>query len=537
MKKCKYIFITGGVVSSLGKGISCASLGYLLKARGLNVSIMKLDPYLNVDPGTMSPYQHGEVYVTDDGAETDLDLGHYERFLDQNMSRLNNATTGQIYDETLKEERKGVFLGATIQVIPHITDKIKKKIRKVNHKKDLDVIIVEIGGTVGDIESLPFLEAIRQFGLDEERGNTLYVHLTLVPFISGGDELKTKPTQHSVMRLREIGIQPDFLLCRSDRTLPKAVKDKIALFCNVRPEAVIEAIDVPTIYEVPLIFSRQKFDVLVAEHFGFNGKKANLTTWKRLIQRFKSIDNNMTIAICGKYVALPDAYKSIIESFVHSGIENDVKVNLKWINTEEITKGTEKKHLSDVSGILVPGGFGERGIDGKLLTVKYARENKIPFLGICLGLQCAVIEFAKNVVGWDDAHSAEFEPETTYPVIDIMEDQKKVTQKGGTMRLGAYDCRIRKGTKAHKAYQSEIISERHRHRFEVNNQYIDVLIENGMLVSGLSPNGKLVEMIELENHPWFVGCQFHPELKSRATRAHPLFREFVKASLLFKNTK
>ncbi len=537
MNKCKYIFVTGGVVSSLGKGISCASLGYLLKARGLNVSIMKLDPYLNVDPGTMSPYQHGEVYVTDDGAETDLDLGHYERFLDQNMSRLNNATTGQIYDETIRDERKGVFLGATIQVIPHITDKIKKRIRKVNQKKDLDLIIVEIGGTVGDIESLPFLEAIRQFGLDEERGNTLYVHLTLVPFITGGDELKTKPTQHSVMRLREIGIQPDILLCRSDRTLPKAVKDKIALFCNVRPEAVIEAIDVPTIYEVPLIFARQKFDVLVAEHFGFNSKKANLTTWKRLIQRFKSIENEMTIAICGKYVALPDAYKSIIESFVHAGIENDVRVNLKWINTEEITEGTEKKYLSDISGILVPGGFGERGIDGKLLTVKYARENNIPFLGICLGLQCAIIEFARNVVGWIDAHSAEFEPETAYPVIDIMEDQKKVTQKGGTMRLGAYDCRLRKGTKAYKAYRSEMISERHRHRFEVNNQYRDVLLEKGMIFSGLSPNEKLVEMIELDNHPWFVGCQFHPELKSRATRAHPLFREFVKASLLFKNTK
>jgi len=537
MKKCKYIFITGGVVSSLGKGISCASLGYLLKARGLNVSILKLDPYLNVDPGTMSPFQHGEVYVTDDGAETDLDLGHYERFLDQNMSRLNNATTGQIYDETLREERKGVFLGATIQVIPHITDKIKKRIRSVNQNKDLDVIIVEIGGTVGDIESLPFLEAIRQFGLDEGKDHTIFVHLTLVPFISGGDELKTKPTQHSVMRLREIGIQPDVLLCRSDRSLPKAVRDKIALFCNVPAEAVIEAIDVPTIYEVPLVFARQKFDTLVATHFGFNGKKANLAAWERLIERFKSIRQEISIAICGKYVTLPDAYKSIMESFVHAGIENDVKVNLIWVNTEEIQKGNERKHLKDVAGILVPGGFGERGIEGKLLTVKYAREKGVPFFGICLGLQCAVIEFSRNVLGWSDSHSSEFEPDTSHPVIDIMEDQKKVTEKGGTMRLGAYECLVKKGTKAFRAYHSEHISERHRHRYEVNNRYRDTLVKNGMVVSGLSPDRNLVEMVELRNHPWFVGCQFHPELKSRAMRAHPLFRDFVKAALKFEKER
>ena len=533
MKKCKYIFITGGVVSSLGKGISCASLGYLLKARGLNVSILKLDPYLNVDPGTMSPFQHGEVYVTDDGAETDLDLGHYERFLDQNMSKLNNATTGQIYDETLREERKGVFLGATIQVIPHITDKIKKRIRSVNQNKDLDVVIVEIGGTVGDIESLPFLEAIRQFGLDEGRDHTIFVHLTLVPFISGGDELKTKPTQHSVMRLREIGIQPDILLCRSDRSLPKPVRDKIALFCNVPAEAVIEAVDVPTIYEVPLVFARQKFDTLVASHFGFNGKKADLGAWERLIERFKSIRQEISIAICGKYVTLPDAYKSIMESFVHAGIENDVKVNLIWVNTEEIRKGNERKHLKDVAGILVPGGFGERGIEGKLLTVKYAREKGVPFFGICLGLQCAVIEFSRNVLGWSDSHSSEFEPHTSHPVIDIMEDQKKVTEKGGTMRLGAYDCLVKKGTKAFRAYHSEHISERHRHRYEVNNRYRDALVKKGMVVSGLSPDRNLVEMVELRNHPWFVGCQFHPELKSRAMHAHPLFREFVKAALKF----
>jgi CTP synthase len=533
MQKCKYIFVTGGVVSSLGKGISCASLGYLLKARGLKVSIMKLDPYLNVDPGTMSPYQHGEVYVTDDGAETDLDLGHYERFLDQNMSHVNNATTGQIYHHVLKQERKGFFLGSTIQVIPHITDEIKNRIKMVNGKGDLDVVIIEIGGTVGDIESLPFLEAIRQFGLEEGKANTMTVHLTLVPFISGGDELKTKPTQHSVMRLREIGIQPDVLLCRSDRTLPESVKDKIALFCNVPVEAVIEAIDVPTIYEVPLLFARQKFDHIVAEHFGFDGKEADIDIWKKFIKRFKSIHKEITIAICGKYVSLPDAYKSIMESFVHAGIENDVKVKLKWVNTEEIIPGTEKDHLSDVSGILVPGGFGERGIEGKLNTVNYARTKGIPFLGICLGLQCAVIEFARNVVGWKEAHSAEFDSDTPYPVIDIMEEQKKVTQKGGTMRLGSYDCKLIKNTKSYEAYGSDLISERHRHRYEVNNMYRDKIVEEGMVISGISPDGKLVEMIELPDHPWFVGCQFHPELKSRATRAHPLFREFVKASLEF----
>jgi len=533
MNNGKYIFITGGVVSSLGKGISCASLGYLLKARGLSVSIMKLDPYLNVDPGTMSPYQHGEVYVTDDGAETDLDLGHYERFLDQSMSRENNATTGQIYHHVLKQEREGFFLGSTIQIIPHITDEIKSRIKMVNRDGNFDVVIVEIGGTVGDIESLPFLEAIRQFGLDEGRSNTLYVHLTLVPFISGGDELKTKPTQHSVMRLREIGIQPDMLLCRSDRTLPKSVKDKIALFCNVPSEAVIEAIDVPTIYEVPLLFARQKFDTIVANHFEFVGEEADLKKWKKFIRRFKSISQEITIAICGKYVSLPDAYKSIIESFVHAGIENDVNVKLKWVNTEKIVPGTENDYLRDVSGILVPGGFGERGIEGKLTTVKYARTNNIPFFGICLGLQCAVIEFARNVVGWKDAHSAEFEPSTPYPVIHIMEEQKHVTQKGGTMRLGAYDCKLIKKTRSYKAYKLDLISERHRHRFEVNNEYRDKLEENGMVVSGISPDGSLVEMIELPEHPWFVSCQFHPELKSRATRAHPLFREFVKASLEF----
>ena len=534
MKRCRYIFLTGGVVSSLGKGISCASLGFLLKARGLKVTMLKLDPYLNVDPGTMSPYQHGEVYVTEDGAETDLDLGHYERFLDQNMGKVNNATTGQIYHEVIEKERRGDFLGSTIQVIPHITDEIKRRIRMVNQDNGFDVVIVEIGGTVGDIESEPFLEAIRQFGLEEGRENTLYVHLTLVPFISSVDELKTKPTQHSVMTLREIGIQPDILLCRSDRSLPNAVKEKIALFCNVRKNAVIEAVDVPTIYEIPLIFARQGFDQLVADHFQINGAAPDLGHWQNIIDQFKTQKKELTIAICGKYVTLPDAYKSIIEAFVHSGFENNVRVKLKWVNTEMISTANAGEYLSDVAGILVPGGFGDRGIEGKLNTVRYAREKKIPFLGICLGLQCAVIEFARNVVGLQEANSVEFNPQTPHPVIDIMEIQKSVTRKGGTMRLGAYECKIKANTRAYAAYKCLMVSERHRHRFEVNNTYRDQLEKHGMVICGTAPDNSLVEMIEIPDHPWFVTCQFHPELKSRAMRAHPLFREFVRAAMEYK---
>jgi CTP synthase len=531
MKRCRYVFITGGVVSSLGKGISCASLGFLLKARGVKVTILKLDPYLNVDPGTMSPYQHGEVYVTEDGAEADLDLGHYERFLDQNMGRVNNATTGQIYYEIIERERRGDFLGSTVQVIPHITDEIKRRIKMVNQDNGYEVVIVEIGGTVGDIESLPFLEAIRQLGLEEGRENTLYVHLTLIPFIAGVDELKTKPTQHSVMRLREIGIQPDILLCRSDRSLPPGVKEKIALFCNVHKNAVIEAIDVPTIYEVPLIFARQGFDQLVADHFKINGAAPDLQHWQDIIEQFKNQQKTITIAICGKYVTLPDAYKSIIEAFVHAGFENNVRVKLKWVNTEKITTGNAGEYLADVAGILVPGGFGDRGIEGKLNTVRYARENKIPFFGICLGLQCAVIEFARNVVGWADANSSEFNSQTTHPVIDIMHDQKSISRKGGTMRLGAYDCKLKIKSKAHDAYRCNMVSERHRHRFEVNNTYREILEKHGLLVSGTAPDDSLVEMIEYPDHPWFITCQFHPELKSRAMKAHPLFREFVGAAM------
>jgi CTP synthase len=525
--------MTGGVVSSLGKGISCASIGLLMKSRGLKVSILKLDPYLNVDPGTMSPYQHGEVYVTEDGAETDLDLGHYERFLDQNMSSLNNATTGQIYYEVIMRERRGDFLGSTIQVIPHITDEIKRRIKLVNKDGNLDIVIVEIGGTVGDIESLPFLEAIRQFGLEHGREQTFYAHLTFVPFVSGADELKTKPTQHSVMRLREIGIQPDVLVCRCDRSLPDSVKEKIALFCNVKKEAVIEAPDVDTIYEVPLVFARQGLDRLIANHFTIHNNNPDLNMWRNIITNFKNNKKEITIAICGKYVTLPDAYKSIMESFVHAGFENNVKVNLKWVNTEKVKPNHEARFLDDVAGILVPGGFGERGIAGKLNTIKYAREQKIPYFGICLGLQCAVIEFARNVVGWKEANSFEFDPNTKYPVINIMEDQKRVKQKGGTMRLGAYECLIQKGTKAHEAYGKYLISERHRHRFEVNNEYRKELVEQGLVISGTAPDNSLVEIIEIENHPWFLSCQFHPELKSRAMRAHPLFRDFVKAAAAY----
>ena len=533
MSKCKYIFITGGVVSSLGKGIACASLGLLLKQRGLKVSILKLDPYINVDPGTMSPYQHGEVYVTDDGSETDLDLGHYERFLDINMSKVNNATTGQIYYTVINKERKGEFLGATVQVIPHITDEIKLRIRLVNKNKNFDVVIVEIGGTVGDIESLPFMEAIRQFSIEEGSRNVLFIHLTLVPHIESANELKTKPTQHSVMRLREIGIQPDMLLCRTDRELSESVKQKLALFCNVKASNVIEARDVSLIYEVPLLYAQEGFDKLVTNHFKLKTKELDLTQWQKTVNKHKHTKNEITIALCGKYVKLPDAYKSIIESFIHAGIENNVHVNLKWINTEKIIDGEELNHLGDISGILVPGGFGERGIEGKLRTIKFARENKIPFFGICLGLQCAVIEFARNVIGWKDANSLEFNKKTSYPVIAFMEDQLKVTQKGGTMRLGSYKCVLKKNTKAYHAYKESEIEERHRHRFEVNNEYRSKLEKGGLVISGTSPDKSLVEMIEIIDHPWFVGCQFHPELKSRATRAHPLFREFIKASLKY----
>ncbi len=527
----RFIFVTGGVVSSLGKGIACASIGFLLSARGLKVTIMKMDPYINVDPGTMSPYQHGEVYVTDDGAETDLDLGHYERFISENMSQMNNVTTGQIYNTVISKERRGDYLGATVQVIPHITDEIKQRIIVLAKETNADVVIVEVGGTVGDIESLPFLESIRQLCLETNPENTLTIHLTLVPFIESAGEPKTKPTQHSVMRLREIGIQPDFLLCRTDRHLNKPLKEKIALFCNVHAEHVIEAIDVSTIYEVPLRFAEQQLDDQVIQKLKLDTKAANLKNLYSIVQKIVNPEKKIKIAICGKYVKLKDAYKSIIEAFVHAGVSNNARVILKWVDSEELDSNGPEQYFSDVFGILVPGGFGERGIEGKLKAIQYARENHIPFFGICLGLQCAVIEFARYVCQLKDANSIEFNPETPHPVIHIMESQKNIKDMGGTMRLGAYACILKEKTKAYKAYKSSYISERHRHRYEVNNEYRRTLQEKGMILSGLSPDGNLVEMIELEKHPFFVGCQFHPELKSRIMEPHPLFVHFVKASI------
>lgn len=533
MNRTKYIFFTGGVVSSLGKGIACSSLGLLLKQRGFSVTILKLDPYINVDPGTMSPYQHGEVYVTDDGAETDLDLGHYERFLNINMARFNNATAGQIYYEVIQKERRGDYLGATVQVIPHVTDVIMEKIRNVVEKTNSEIVIVEIGGTVGDIESLPFLEAIRQFRLNNEPEDTLVVHLTLVPFVAAANELKTKPTQHSVMRLREIGLQPDMLLCRTDRPLPEGVKKKIGLFCNVTSNAVIDALDVKTIYEVPLQYADVGFDELVLNKLHLEKKSLDIKAWRDKIERYIKVERQITIAICGKYVELQDAYKSIIASFLHAGIENDVRVNLKWVNTSLIKDGNAVEFLSDVCGVLVPGGFGERGIEGKLAAIRYARENQIPFFGICLGMQCAVIEYTRNVLGRKDANSTEFDPNTTHPVIHLMDAQKKVEGMGGTMRLGSYPCKLRSGTRSFKAYGLPEIYERHRHRYEFNNCYRMELEEAGMVISGLSPDELLVEMIELRDHPWFVGCQFHPELKSRVMNTHPLFRDFVASALQY----
>jgi len=537
MADTRYIFFTGGVVSSLGKGIACSSLGLLLKSRGYSVTILKLDPYINVDPGTMSPYQHGEVYVTDDGAETDLDLGNYERFLNIDMARINNATSGQIYHEVITKERDGEYLGATVQVIPHITDAIMEKVTTVGTKTNSDIVIVEIGGTVGDIESLPFLEAIRQFRLNTAQKNTMVIHLTLVPFIPGAKELKTKPTQHAVMRLREIGLQPDALLCRSDRHIPEAVRRKIALFCNVSADAVIEARDVETIYQVPLEYASGKFDELVLDRLSLEKKTLNISSWKTKIERYNKVDQEIDIAICGKYVQLHDAYMSIMAAFMHSGMENDVKVNLKWVNSEKLINADLDRVFKNISGILVPGGFGERGIEGKLEAIRHARENKIPFFGICLGMQCAVAEFARNVLGRAGANSTEFDPDTKHPVIHLMETQRHVKRKGGTMRLGSCPCKINPQSKAFESYGVLEIDERHRHRYEFNNSYRMELEDAGMVVSGISPDGNLVEMIELKDHPWFVGCQFHPELKSRVAKAHPLFREFTAAALRYAGTK
>lgn len=526
----KYIFVTGGVVSSLGKGIASASIGLLLKSRGLRVTIQKFDPYLNVDPGTMNPFQHGEVYVTDDGAETDLDLGHYERFLDITTSRRNNSTTGQIYHEVISKERRGDYLGATVQVIPHITDEIKRRFEGLGQTGDYDVVITEVGGTVGDIESLPFLEAMRQFMFKLGRTNAMAIHVTLVPFIGSAGEIKTKPTQHSVKALLELGIQPDMLICRSDRPLSHEVREKIALFTNVEPERVIDGRDVETIYEVPLIYAEQEVDEIVLEKLDLTCPRPNLREWKKFVDRVKNPAGKIMIGICGKYTDHKDAYKSISESFVHAEAANNVEVELRWIRAEDIEREGPERHLTGVSGLLVAPGFGERGIEGKIRAVEYVRTHKIPFFGICLGLQCAVIEYARNVCGLEHANSTEFK-QTDQNVIDLMLEQKKVKEYGGTMRLGSFPCRLEKGTKAHKAYRADLIHERHRHRYEVNDAFKAQLASRGMIFSGICPDNGLVEMIELPDHPWYVGGQFHPELKSRATNAHPLFRDFVKASL------
>ncbi len=535
-KNVKYIFITGGVVSSLGKGITGASLGLLLKQRGYSVTIQKFDPYLNVDPGTMSPFQHGEVYVTDDGSETDLDLGHYERFLDVSMTKDNNTTTGQVYHEVISKERRGDYLGATVQVIPHITNEIKRRMRLLENQNKYDFIITEIGGTVGDIESLPFMESIRQLTHDLGKKNAISIHVTLVPYIPAAGEMKTKPTQHSVKELLSLGIQPDILVCRSEKPLSREIRQKIASFCNVSTHAVISAYDAPTIYEVPLILNEQSMDQLVLKKLKLPDMHVDLDNWKKFVNQVINPTGEVTIGICGKYTEVQDAYKSISEAFIHAGAENNIKVNVKYFSAENLEDFGAEKYLADVDGLLVPGGFGERGIEGKISAIKYARENNLPFFGICLGMQCAVIEYARNVCGIKNANSSEFVNNRS-SVIDLMPEQKKIKTKGATMRLGAYPCKISKNTLAKRAYKREKISERHRHRYEVNNKFREQLSEKGFLFSGVSPDDKLVEIIELENHSWFLGCQFHPELKSRATKAHPLFRDFVAAAVEFSKLK
>ena len=533
----KYVFVTGGVVSGLGKGITAASLGRLLKNRGYKVANQKFDPYINVDPGTMSPYEHGEVFVTEDGAETDLDLGHYERFTDENLSKNSSVTTGRIYQEVIEKERKGDYLGKTVQVIPHITNAIKNKVYSLG-KNDVDVVITEIGGTVGDIESLPFLEAIRQVGLENKPEDVIYIHVTLLPYISGSNELKSKPTQHSVKELQSIGIKPDILVCRTEILITASIRNKIALFCNVRPENVIANLTASNLYEVPLMLEKEGLAVEVCKHLELDKVEANNEKWAEMIKHFKEVDSKykkqeekkVNIAIVGKYVKLEDSYLSVIESVKHAGYKNGVGVNIKLIDSEKITSQNVEEILKDFDGVIVPGGFGNRGIEGKIETIKYVRENKIPFLGICLGMQMAVIEFARNVLKYNDANSVEFDENTAHPVIHIMENQKNITKKGGTMRLGAYPCVLKQGSYARKIYGEEKISERHRHRYEFNNDYREEIEKAGLKISGTSPNGNLVEIVELEeeNHPFFVAGQFHPEFKSRPDRPSPLFVELVK---------
>lgn len=530
MKKSKFIFVTGGVVSSLGKGITAASLGRLLKNRGLKVTLQKFDPYLNVDPGTMSPYQHGEVFVTEDGAETDLDLGHYERFIDESLSQNSNVTTGRIYHSVISKERRGDYLGGTVQVIPHITSEIKEKIKDAA-RDDVDIVITEIGGTVGDIESLPFLEAIRQMKYDAGANNVLFIHVTLVPFLGKAGELKTKPTQHSVKELRSIGIQPDLIVCRSEKKIPSELKRKIGLFCNVEEEAVIENLDADTLYEVPLLLYKEGLDAIVCKKLNLSCGEPNNTEWENMVEKIKKPKKYVTIGLVGKYVELHDAYLSVVEALSHGGLVHDAEVRIKWISAMEVRRDRVQEIFDDVDGILVPGGFGERGVEGKIEAITYARENNIPFLGICLGMQAAVIEFARNVLGYEGAHSTEFVPDGKYPVIDLMEEQKDIQGLGGTMRLGKYEAKVEKSSKAYEAYGEEFISERHRHRFEFNNYFVEEFEKAGMKFSGKNPQKNLVEIVEIPQLDWFVAVQYHPELKSRPNRPHPLFVSFVEHSL------
>lgn len=533
MMQTKYIFVTGGVVSGLGKGITAASLGRLLKARGYKVTIQKFDPYINIDPGTMSPYQHGEVFVTDDGAETDLDLGHYERFVDESLTVNNNITTGKIYWSVLNKERKGEFLGATVQVIPHITNAIKDRVYRAGKSTQSDIVITEIGGTVGDIESEPFLEAIRQVSHDVGKENCMYIHVTLIPYLAKSGEMKTKPTQHSVKQLLSIGIQPDIIVCRTEQKISAEAKDKLALFCNVDKDCVMENLDCDSLYEVPLLLEEENLAKIVCKKLNIKDCEPNLSDWIEVVEKQRALEKNVTVGLVGKYVELHDAYISIVESLKHAGIHTGADVDIKWINAEELEQTEPKNLLGDVDAILVPGGFGERGVEGKITAVQYARENKIPFLGICLGMHCTVIEFARNVLGLKDAHTSEIKEDTANPVIDLMPEQKDVDELGGTMRLGAYPCKLSEGSFSSAAYGEELIYERHRHRYEFNNEYRNRMTEKGLIIAGVSPDERLVEIVELkkEVHPWFVSVQFHPEFKSRPNRPHPLFRDFVKSAI------
>ena len=526
----KYIFVTGGVVSGLGKGITAASLGRLLKQRGLNVTMQKFDPYINVDPGTMSPYQHGEVFVTDDGAETDLDLGHYERFIDENLSQNSNVTTGKIYYSVISKERKGDFLGATVQVIPHITNEIKEKVYRLGRETNADVVITEIGGTVGDIESTPFLEAIRQFGTEVGKDNCIYIHVTLIPYLEKSGEMKSKPTQHSIKELLSLGIQPDVSVVRSQTPITDDIRSKISLFCNIKDNAVIQNLDAENLYEVPLMLENEGLADVVCEKLRLKCVKPDLTEWKCMVDRIKNIKGSVKIALVGKYVALHDAYMSIVESLSHGGYENDVNVDIKWVNSENLTDENTENLLSDCHGILVPGGFGERGVEGKIRAIKYARENDIPYFGICLGMQMMVVEYARNVLGFENAQSSEFDPDTKYPVIDLMPEQKDIDEMGGTMRLGLYPCKVADDSKTIDAYDEILIYERHRHRYEFNNHFRKDFLKAGLKITGLSPDERLVEIVELPDKKWFIGVQFHPEFKSRPNRSHPLFRDFIKAA-------